>query len=412
MMAEIRVTSALDSTRFARLKQAAIFECFKWDPQVEDISVLAPFALTISGGTWEELASLSEQLAAETLAVETELAQRTDLHRRLGFSRAVCKALNAALASPAAEAARFMRFDFHLTSRGWQISEVNSDVPGGINEASGFTKLMAEELGSACSGDPARELARATAARRVGAGPVGLIHATAYADDRQVMEYMARELAEMGVPTLQLSPAQVTWRERRAFSPSGCEFGAILRFFPAEWLDELDRRSCWPEFFRARTPAANPPQALLAQSKRWPLYWDELRTPLPAWRRLLPQTVDPRNADWREDQTWVLKPALGRVGDGIGLRGATGAKDWSRIARNASWFPRAWVAQRRFETLPIQTSLGQLYPTLGVYVIDGRASGIYARCAGNALIDYRSHEAAVLVEAPQPAPLETTCVGT
>jgi glutathionylspermidine synthase len=411
-MAAIRATPALNPVPFGRVREAAIFECCKWDPQVEDVPVLAPFALTISSETWAELTLLSEQLAAETVAAETELVQQPHLHNRLGLSSAVRKALRAARFMPAVSAARFMRFDFHLTNQGWRISEVNSDVPGGINEASGFTKLMAQEFCATASGDPAGELVRAIASGRDGDGPIGLIHATAYSDDRQVMEYLARKLNQLGVATLQLSPAQVTWRQRRAFSVHRVELGAMLRFFPAEWLDELSRASRWQEFFSSRTPSTNPAQALLPQSKRWPLCWDELRTPLPAWRKLLPQTVDPREVDWRRDETWVLKPAFGRVGDGIGMRGATSAKDWRKIARSAAWFPRSWVAQRRFETIPIQTSLGLLYPTLGVYVINGRATGIYARCARTSLIDQRSYEAAVFVEAPQPARLEVAHVGT
>jgi glutathionylspermidine synthase len=240
---------------------------------------------------------------------------------------------------------------------------------------------------------------------------VGLIHATAYSDDRQVMEYLARELSQLGVRTVQLSPSHVVWRERRAWTQSGEELSAMLRFFPAEWLDELSSNSGWQQFFCAKTPSVNPAQALLSQCKRWPLYWDELGTHVPAWRRLLPQTVDPRDADWQRDASWVLKPAFGRVGDGIGLRGVTSAKDWRRIARSARWFPRFWVAQRRFDIVPVETSLGRVYPTFGVYVINERACGIYARCAASSLIDYRSHEAAVLIEAAAAQPLEVTHVG-
>lgn len=411
-MAEIRATAPLEPAAFARVRESAIFECCKWDPQIEDVSVLAPFALTISRETWSELACLSELLAAETVAAELELAQRPDLHRKLGFGRAIRNALLAASLAPATGAARFMRFDFHLTRQGWQISEVNSDVPGGFNEASGFTRLMALEMGATACGDPAGDLARATAARRVGMGPVGLVHATAYADDRQVMEYLAREFAKPGVAVVQLSPAQVIWQGRKAMAPDGRELSAMLRFFPAEWLDELPRKSGWQKFFSALTPVSNSPIALLTQTKRWPLAWDELKTPLPIWRRLLPETRDPRTVNWRDDEGWVVKPAFGRVGEGVGLRGATSPKDWRKIARSAYWFPRYWVAQRRFETLPVSTSLGTLFPTLGVYVIDGRAAGIYARCARTPLIDQRSHEAAVFVDAPKPALLEAAHVGT
>jgi hypothetical protein len=118
-----RATSPLDPETFARVRESAIFECFKWDPQVEDVSVLTPFALAISRETWEALSSLAEQLARETIAAEMSLLQHEGLHRKMGFSRAIRKALRSAAASPAVAATRFMRFDFHYTSDGWRISE-------------------------------------------------------------------------------------------------------------------------------------------------------------------------------------------------------------------------------------------------------------------------------------------------
>jgi hypothetical protein len=59
--------------------------------------------------------------------------------------------LVALLASPAA--CRIMRFDFHLTSEGWRVSEVNSDVPGGFAEAGASAAMVAENVSLA--GDPA-----------------------------------------------------------------------------------------------------------------------------------------------------------------------------------------------------------------------------------------------------------------
>ena len=47
-----------------------------------------------------------------------------------------------------------LRFDFHWTTEGWRISEANTDVPGGFNEASGFARLLAPSFpGSEPAGD-------------------------------------------------------------------------------------------------------------------------------------------------------------------------------------------------------------------------------------------------------------------
>jgi hypothetical protein len=126
--------------------------------------------------------------------------------------------------------------------------------------------------------------------------------------------------------------------------------------------------------------------------------WDRLETPLPTWRRCLPETRSPREVDWRSNGAWLVKPALGRVGEDVAVRSATSATAWRRISRSARWFPRHWVAQRRFESVPVETPLGPMHVCLGVFVIDGRAAGIYGRMARVPLINARAYDIAVLVE--------------
>ena len=146
----------------------------------------------------------------------------------------------------------------------------------------------------------------------------------------------------------------------------------------------------------SRTPISNPGAAILVQSKRFPLAWEDLTVELPTWRALLPETRSPRDADWRGNDGWILKPALGRVGEDVGLRGVVETREWKSIARSARWWPAHWVAQRRFEAVALEHDGEALYPCLGVYVIDGRAAGIYGRVARRPLIDARSRDVAVL----------------
>jgi glutathionylspermidine synthase len=296
-----------------------------------------------------------------------------------------------------------LRFDFHWTTEGWRISEANTDVPGGFNEGSGFARLLAPSFpGSEPAGDPAGRLAETVAS-----GTVALVHATAYTDDRQVMVYLARELEMRGCRALLAAPDHLRWRDGRAWIESEWfqgELDAIVRFFPAEWLPNLPRASGWRHFFHGgKTPVSNPATALLTQSKRVPLVWDRLETPLPAWRRLLPETRDPRETDWKRNPGgWVLKPALGRVGDGIGLIGATPEKEWKQIRRDVRWSPRWWAAQRKFTAIPMKVAGEEVYPCIGVYTIDGRAAGAYGRVARKPIINHLAQDAAVLVEEEAP----------
>ena len=400
--APLGVTARFAPEEFAELRRRAVFECGKWDPQFEDECVLADFALTLEPASWQELTALAEALARETLEAERELLARPELFARLGLPRAIRRSLRECGARGATRgAARVMRFDFHWTRTGWRISEVNSDVPGGFIEASGVSRLAAGLTGLHLCGDPTRALAEA-ALRAVGpGGRVGLVHATAYTDDRQVMVHLAKALEQRDLVTGLLDPTQVLWRDGRASTAAswcGGPLDLLLRFFPAEWLPNTRATCDWRSFFAGgRTPVSNPGAAVLVQSKRFPLVWDELAAELPTWRALLPETRSPRDADWRRDDGWILKPALGRVGEDVGLRGVVAAREWQSIARSARWWPAHWVAQRRFEAVALELEGEAFHPCLGVYVIDGRAAGTYGRIARKPLIDSRARDVAVLL---------------
>ena len=403
MTAPLRAGPLLAADEFAHVRRRTIFECCKWDPQFEDVRTLAPFPLVLDAETWRALAVDAVQLGRETLAVESELLQRPDLHAELSLAHSVRRALQQALQAGATPGiARTLRFDFHPTAEGWRISEVNSDVPGGFIEAQGFTALMAEVCPHLRpAGMPADVLVESVTAAIGPRAAIGLVHATAYSDDRQVMTYLQQAFERRGTMTHLVSPQQVAWTGGRA--TLSCDWGnglldALVRFYPAEWLPELSRRSDWMHYFAGgQTPLCNPATALLTQSKRLPLVWDRLQTPFPTWRRCLPETRSPRGVDWRSNGTWLVKPALGRVGEDVAVRGATPATAWRRIARSARWFPRHWVAQRRFESLPVETPLGPMHVCLGIFVIGGRAAGIYGRMARVPLIDARAYDVAVLI---------------
>jgi hypothetical protein len=294
-----------------------------------------------------------------------------------------------------------MRFDFHFTDSGWRISEVNCDVPGGINESSGLPGLMAAHYRWASPvGDPAGAYVNALARHVAGNRAVAFVHATAYSDDQQAMAFVARRLEVMGISVHLASPAHLRWDGECARLETSWwhgPLGLIVRFFPAEWLPALPRVAGWRRLFAgSRTPLSNPATAILAQSKRFPLVWDALRTPVPTWRALLPETRDPRSVTWRNSDDWIVKPALGRVGEGVGMRDIIDRVEMQRIARSARWWPSAWVAQRRFDTTAVEIGGARIFPCLGVYTLNAKVIGAYGRCARVPLIDSRASDAAVL----------------
>jgi glutathionylspermidine synthase len=303
---------------------------------------------------------------------------------------------------------RVLRFDFHWTADGWRISEANTDVAGGFIEASGVTQLLAACYpGCRAGGDPAGVLAEAVHRRCGAGGRAGLLHLSAHSEDRQAMLYLARRLEERGVRPCLLGPAQLRWRAGGFDAACDWDRGPLdllFRFLPAEWLPQMLPAATWHRLFAGgRTLLCNPGHAILTQSKRFPLVWDRLGTPLPTWRSLLPETRSPAEVPDLERGHWVLKPALGHEGHNVRLHAVTAPDDWRRLVRSVRKHPDGWAAQRRFDPIPLPTPEGLLYPCLGVYVIDGRVAGCYGRLASRPLIDDRSREVAVLVRTASTA---------
>ena len=275
-------------------------------------------------------------------------------------------------------------------------------MPGGLNEASGLPRLVAPYVPDARSaGDVAGCYAGATLAALPPGAHIALMHATAYSDDRQVMTYLAGCLQQRGARVSLVSPAHLRWRDGRAALDtawSSDAVDAVLRFYPAEWMYNLPRACGWPAYFESTfTPVSNPASALLTQSKRFPLTWDALRTPVPTWRDLLPETRDPREVQWQGSDEWVLKPALGRVGEDVLIAGVTPPADARRIAADVCRHPSHWIAQRRFAATPMRVGGTDRYPSVGVYTVNGRVAGAYGRIAEKPLIDACARDAAVLV---------------
>jgi glutathionylspermidine synthase len=365
---------------------------------VGDVCTIAKYALLLDEQTADALNTAAEALAAETMAMEQALLQRPELYRALGLSRPLRRALRAACSAD--PGLRLLRFDFHPCVDGWRLSEVNSDVPGGWAEAS----LLPELVGDALSMPLRRSerfrfqlgdaLCAALCERVPEGGLIGMVHATSYADDRQVMQFLADRLIAAGRRAQMMAPDHLDWRA--AGGARGVQ--AMVRFFPAEWLPRLPRRSDWTRFFTHPVPACNHATALLTQSKRLPLLWSRLGVSCPSWQRWLPETVEAR---WSvlaaEASEWVLKPAWGRVGESITLPGSMKAKNVALAWLSASFAPEQWLMQRRFHSLPLQMGMGWGHVCVGVFTLGGRALGYYGRLSTRQRIDEGAQDLAVLV---------------
>jgi len=346
---------------------------------------------------WRQLARDAEQLAAETVRAEEYLIRSPALWRLIGVPWRLRRALlRGGRKSVTPAAVRVMRFDFHFTTEGWRVSEVNSDVPGGYCEASSFTQLIAEHFPDfRVAGDPGELWASAMVARAT--GPMALLSAPGFMEDQQVVAYLAKQLRKRGCHAILTEPAQLRWRDGYAYFGE-VRLSAIVRFYQVEWLANLPRRCEWWNLLAGgRTPVSNAGAALLTESKRFPLAWAALPFDLPTWQRLLPEPRDPRDAPWERDDGWLIKSAYCNTGDTVMIRELAEVQRWRKAARAARWHPKKWVAQRRFETVPLASPIGAVYPCVGVYVIDGVAAGAYARISRGPVVDYRAIDIALLL---------------
>ncbi|HJS98370.1 MAG TPA: glutathionylspermidine synthase family protein [Terriglobales bacterium] len=352
MAIPLTIAPALDQNTFHQIRTRLTLDHCKWDPQVGDRPALFPQALLLDSHTWDDLADWSEAMAGEISAAETELACRPDLQRTLGVPRSLRWVLKRGLREGfTACAARVMRFDFHLTTEGWQVSEVNSDVPGGFTEASIFTERMALHYRRArIAGSPLTGWTAAMVDVTGGIGTVALLSAPGYMEDQQVTAVLADCLHQRGIATRLIHRAnQLEWRSGYArMVADAMLIGAIVRFYQAEWVCRF-RRSAWERFFvGGRTPVSNHGLAVLSESKRLPLIWDHLDTRMDACRALFPEARDPRNAAWQGNDEWVVKAVFSNTGDHVSTRDRLPREQWQSLGREVKRRPEQWVLQRRF----------------------------------------------------------------
>lgn len=402
----MRSGKRLPAEVFAAIRRRLVIEHCKWDPQVGDQSTLAPFPLLLKKNEWRKLSGWSQKLAAELMAAECELLHNPQWHRLLAVPRRLRPFLRDIQRSGATRSpVRVLRFDFHWTTDGWQISEVNSDVPGGYTESSAFTTLVAEccDDMAAPAGNPVDTLADAITRAVDPEDPVALLAAPGFMEDQQIVAFLARQLKQRGVRTVSTAPEQIEWTDGFAHLrniDASRRLGAIFRFYQAEWLARLPRRVNLAPYFNAgKTPVANSGSAIITESKRLPLVWDRLKTPMPTWRSLLPETRDPRDAPWRRGDGWLLKSAYCNTGDTVSAPDLLSSKRWNRASRWVRCFPGAWIAQKRFAPIAVNTPLGAMFPCIGVYTIDGCTAGIYARLSHGPVVDFRAIDAPCLIEA-------------
>jgi glutathionylspermidine synthase len=387
---------------FREIRNELLIDCCKWDSQVGDASTLCEFPLLMNHLEYEQLSQLAVNLTLELERAEQEITTRPELLKMLGLPKKILRLFERLPSeSHRDDQTRVYRYDFHPTAEGWKISEVNSDVPGGYTEASSFTELIARHAGSGRpAGNPARTLINIFSGRVRDNNQIALLTAPGYMEDHQIVAYLGKKFEAQGFRTHLAKPEQLEWRNGLAALRTNWfsgPIGGIIRFYQGEWLCRL-RGSSWQNFFRgSRTPVCNPGIAIITESKRFPLVWPHLRTDLKTWEQLLPEAREPSDEFWLHDEAWILKSAFGNTGDAVACAEWLPKEKWQEVVRKIRRRPEEWVAQKRFEVNTVQTPSGAMRPSIGLYVIAGKLSGIYGRLSSKPWIDFSARDVAVLI---------------
>ena len=241
-----------------------------------------------------------------------------------------------------------------------------------------------------------------TLATETGGGAVGLVHATAHAEDLQIAALLRRELRARGRDGVFLS-ATALHDDGARLRGRGRQLSALYRYYPAEYMQGL---AVVPELTRCLERGAvrsltsfswYPAQSKFAYARAWAEKAALAPELARAVERTLPFTVDvarlPAARLLGERRDWVLKRALGRVGDQVVVGDLTDEALWSNVVDDVMAFRshgERWIAQRRVPQRALPTPWGPRLVTLGAYLSDGRFAGYFARLSAESHV---SHDA-------------------
>ncbi len=399
---EVRSVSR-DPMQDARIVRSLGEEFLVWDAFVSGYPRVGLTPLVLSSQTHRDAVRAAEAVAraaadaGRAALAEPHEAARYGLHPEMGaLARASWEA---------GDTRGLWRVDLLLGEDGaFRACEVNADCPGGHNETVALPRL-ARRVGVSGLHDPTImmdalvdeliELAGGPACPR---GAIVLTYATAYAEDLQVCAFLERALRARRARVLRAPITALRPRPgddgTRGLQVRGVDVAVLYRYFPLEYMEGLRAVPAFVAAVRAgalRTFSSF--SHIYAQSKASLVHMCE-RTPSVAatYPLQLPETRDLV----QNRGEWVVKRALGRVGDEVFVGPLHSKAEWAEVVRDAG--ARAargetWLAQRFVHQRPVTTPYGPRFVTLGAYVQNGAFTGYFARLSE---VSHATHDALVV----------------
>ena len=303
------------------------------------------------------------------------------------------------------DSSALVRVDLLLRDDGRFLAcEVNADCPGGHNETLALPRI-ARMVGFRDGRDPttvahrlADRLVALSGGRGSPRGAVGLVFATAFAEDLQVCAIVERMIEERGGRALRV-PVTGPKESGDGVAYRGEHLAVLYRFYPLEHMEEqanvlaLARATERGQLASVSAFSVIHAQSKLAMARAW-------HAEPEAARGIFPETLPFRSLDGsvlaREREGWVVKRDLSRVGDDVVVGSLETDDGFARTldgvaeAENAG---EVWIAQRFVPPGHVPTPWGPRCLTLGVYLLDGAFVGYLARLTA---VSHCSHDALVV----------------
>ncbi|MCI0340997.1 MAG: glutathionylspermidine synthase family protein [Planctomycetales bacterium] len=379
----------------------------KWDPFVDGRPSVSPEPLVLPRADWEELGRLARSLAA--LGEKTGRWAREDPAAAgfLGITGAVAEAFRAGPALRRWTLPGITRADFFRTASGWVVSELNTDCPGGHNEAEGLSREVGDARPALANPTRLLDAVVSNLAAYHARPTVGLLLATVYAEDLQVAALVEEALQRRGIHGVRGDPDNLEWDGRR-LALLGEPVDVVYRFYPTDWLAEVPGRAPLLKALAAgAVRVVNDFSEVAAQSKRVFALWQGNPDRLSAAERALvaahvpaTEAFDPARADrYRQDREGlVLKRVWGRMGEDVLLGDLATEPEWDAWLSEAAREPGLWAVQERFRALPTRHEGRDVTACVGVYLVGGEVAGAYTRVSESPHIGYDAVSVATLVE--------------
>lgn len=401
--AEVRALGRADPLSDPALSRDLREKYLVWDAFFGGERRVDVLPLVLSGELHRSAVDAAESAVAAIEAVAARAHEDPQEAALYGYHPDVGRLVRASWSS--GDRTSFTRVDLLLGDDGvFRACEINADCPGGHNEAFGLPRLARDagfvegENPTTVVEDLAARLAELARDQSGARGPVGMIFATAWSEDLQICALLERRLAAMGVKAIFAPPTAPRLRDG-ALSIRGAPVRVMYRYFPTEYMEgqaNLEEIATALETGAVRSvPSFSTMymQSKLSFARAFALKDQLSREHRAAIDRYLPETVDLADMDPErliaERDQWVLKRALGRVGDQVFVGMLTSQDYWRGLVEEvvsldvAGCDPRGerdpWIAQRIVRQRPIPTPFGDRLVTLGAYVLDGRFAGYFAR---------------------------------